>query len=589
MRLGIKTSILLLFVFLFFGKLGTNTIERKFNSALEDIENIQVDFFKTNIEKSIHYLDSNIQAKVKDWTGWDDAFEYIQKRNPAFIKNNIADASLAQLNINHIIFFSETGEKIFEMADQRNSAPIDISNESKKQIWEVTRNSGIKGYSDFIVDQGRLILFAARKVFPTSLKGEGAGLIVMARYLQSDFISDIDQITGLKVKIDPVLGSESVKAIQDLGSVRKNQNSFEGNLVLKNNLNNPVGVLNYSAPRYSEKIQGEFKSGITQLLYGLAILSLFTVIAILWYLLGRPIKKLVIELPDFFNFKSNKGLTWQSQDELGLFVKKLNLLKQEFLEMQVKLDEEKAQLVASNRFRALAEMAGGIAHEINNPLTIVLGCVERLKKRLSKLSSQIDPVSESALLNDIDRVKVSGGRAVEIIRILTELTEGIHHYNLVTHDISVLWEMVVTSLSRKANEYKVEINMSVEGAMPVSCDNLRIRRALRSIIDNAIDAAWLGQTKWIKIIGYSKNMKAIFEIIDSGSGISPENKEKIFNPFFTTKEPGNGVGLGLTVATLIIESHSGIVRHDKTESGQTRFLIELPLVSTANLENQKAA
>lgn len=589
MRLGIKTSILLLLVFLFFGNLGINAIERRFNIALEDIESIQVDFFKTNIEKSIHYLDSNIQAKVKDWTGWDDAFDYIQRRNPAFIKNNIADASLAQLNINHIIFFSEAGEKIFEMADQRNSASKDFSDESKKLIWEDTRNSGIKGYSDFIVDQGRLILFAARKVFPTSLKGEGAGLIVMARYLQSDFISDIDQITGLKVKIDPVLTAESIKTIQDLGVVRKNQTSFEGNIVIKNKLNNPVGLLSYSAPRYSEKIQSEFKSGITQLFYGLALLSLFTVFAILWYLLGRPIKKLAIELPDFFNFKSNKILTLQSQDELGLFVQKLNSLKQEFLEMQINLDEEKAQLIASNRFKALAEMAGGIAHEINNPLTIVLGCVERLKKRLSKLSSQIDPVSESALLNDIDRVKTSGGRAVGIIRILTELTEGIHHYDLVTHDMSVLLEMVVTSLSRKANEYKVEVDISVKDELPVNSDNVRIRRAFRSIFDNAIDAASSGQTKWVKIIGYSKNKKAIFEIIDSGSGISTENKEKIFNPFFSTKEPGDGVGLGLTVGTLIIESHGGKVKHDKTEGGQTRFIIELPLAQSATVETQKAA
>lgn len=219
------------------------------------------------------------------------------------------------------------------------------------------------------------------------------------------------------------------------------------------------------------------------------------------------------------------------------------------------------RVVHSERMAALGELAARVAHEIRNPLISIGGFARRLEKKLS------DDTAEYAriIVNEVTRLE----------NILKEILGFVKssRVNKVSVDINDVVKNIINfitpSVIEKHNNMVKELSRS---PLMAAIDPDRIKEALLNIITNASQATDHGT---ITVKTRRENDEAVIELSDTGCGIKPEDLKNIFNPFFTTKP--QGTGLGLAVTHKIIQEHGGKVKVESAEGCGTAFRIYLPL------------
>lgn len=245
------------------------------------------------------------------------------------------------------------------------------------------------------------------------------------------------------------------------------------------------------------------------------------------------------------------------------------------------LDETQLQLINAARLSSLGMMASGVAHEINNPLTIISGRA-RLISKLSDLPN-LDP----AKIKDYSE---------NIILTVDKVTKVVKSMRLLARDGSkdgfsiIPLEQVINStldISReKLKNSNINITIDEIPDVQIECREVQLGQVLINLINNSFDAISNLTEKWIEIKFEAFTDRVKIKIIDSGSGIPAEIASKLMVPFFTTKEPGKGTGLGLSISRSIITDHQGKFEID-SECKNTCFVIELPF--RQNLETSKAS
>ena len=224
----------------------------------------------------------------------------------------------------------------------------------------------------------------------------------------------------------------------------------------------------------------------------------------------------------------------------------------------------KERLSQAERLSALGEMAAGISHEIRNPLGIIRSSAELLKKKVTKIDpSNTMPdiiVEESSRLNSI------------ITDFINFAKPGSPKLNL-CHIEDVI-EKNITFLSMQMKEKGYTIKKDYQNYLPeIQADADMLYQSFLNIFLNAMQAMPNGGMIEVAIRSNSKVVTINFD--DDGQGIAAEILEKIWDPFFTTKEMGTGLGLGMVKN--IIESHGGNIRIENRTEGGTRVIVELPV------------
>lgn len=217
------------------------------------------------------------------------------------------------------------------------------------------------------------------------------------------------------------------------------------------------------------------------------------------------------------------------------------------------------------KMESIVELAGGMAHNLLNPLTVSLASVQLL---LSKYQSG------SQEYIDLKRIEVSTYRCVDIINSLLYYS---YNFGPEFTEIS-LSEVLNKALYIARNDIeicKVKVVTSMEDeSLKIFGNLLQLEQAFMNIIDNALDAMPEGGTLTISI--NRKNGNVEIKFTDTGKGMAESVREKIFNPFFTTKKPGEGIGLGLYICQRIIDKHGGSIQVTSREGKGSEFVINLP-------------
>jgi two-component system nitrogen regulation sensor histidine kinase NtrY len=231
--------------------------------------------------------------------------------------------------------------------------------------------------------------------------------------------------------------------------------------------------------------------------------------------------------------------------------------------------EDLSEIERAQRMAAWREVARRIAHEVKNPLTPIKLSAQRLKKRygdnLTKEESKIFEDCTNMIINQVEDLKGLVNEFSSFARMPTS--------NPVPDDLSQIIKESI-SLYKEAQNVSITFNDSKElPQLPV--DREQMKRVLINLLDNAIDATD-GKGEIVLDIYYKKEDEIVrIEVADNGKGIQPDHKIRLFEPYFSTKK--HGTGLGLTIVNTIINDHKGLIRVEDNSPRGTRFIIELPV------------
>ncbi|HUK66436.1 MAG TPA: ATP-binding protein, partial [Anaeromyxobacteraceae bacterium] len=255
----------------------------------------------------------------------------------------------------------------------------------------------------------------------------------------------------------------------------------------------------------------------------------------------------------------------------------------------VKGKEETADMVLSGRMESLEIVAAGLAHEINNPLNYVKNALARVRVDLEKvLASSIRPGQTTPEAGKPDPLEQLVARTRELLGVadsglkrIASTVELMSRYGRagfrrewVMHDA---WEAarVVVGIVLPATGRKVKVDVECTGDGSIECVPEELHQVLSNLVQNAIEAAPEG-TGHVRVRGQGEKDRIVLGVKDNGPGMGPELQARLFTPFFTTKSPGHGMGLGLTIVRRVIHSLGGSLQVASTPGEGAEFVVSLP-------------
>jgi signal transduction histidine kinase len=231
------------------------------------------------------------------------------------------------------------------------------------------------------------------------------------------------------------------------------------------------------------------------------------------------------------------------------------------------------QMIATERLAALGTLAAGVAHEINNPLAIINESAGYLRTVLQKKDLAEIPYRAS-FDKALEKIEISVKRARTIThQLLADV--GKNKPVLAEIDMQALVNETVQLFGQEAERKRIRVNLEADRDMrTLWADPNQIRQVLINLLNNAIHAT--DEEGKITVRIQSKDTGATIDIIDSGAGIPKENLDRIFEPFFSTKSPGEGTGLGLFVTRDIVEKFGGKLMVESELGKGSRFRVHIP-------------
>src|SRR5258708_26929903 len=298
----------------------------------------------------------------------------------------------------------------------------------------------------------------------------------------------------------------------------------------------------------------------------------------LWFWLGRitkPLRELRDSAEAVGRGDFSRRVETAARDECGQLAAAFNQMTEniktsrEELEKTVEtLKSTQNQLIQSEKLSGIGEFVAGVAHELNNPLTSVMGFAELLQ--------QMDMPEQSRRYLDV--IFKSAKRCQKIVQSLLSFARR-HAPERKVLCVNEIVESAVEILQYQMRTTNIEVSTRLDRALPLTdIDPHQMQQVFLNIINNARQAMEGQQAKGLlRITTESADGCVRINFQDNGPGIPPENLKKIFNPFFTTKEVGKGTGLGLSLCYGIVSEHGGTITPQSAPGEGATFVIELPI------------
>jgi two-component system NtrC family sensor kinase len=229
-----------------------------------------------------------------------------------------------------------------------------------------------------------------------------------------------------------------------------------------------------------------------------------------------------------------------------------------------------ASLFQSEKLAAIGQLAAGVAHEINNPLAAIIANSQLLQRDLPR---------DSEAYEAVDLIARAGDRAMRVVRSLLDFARQ-EHYEFALIDLNESIEQALALIQHQLRSVTLVRDLAPD-LPPVPASQDHLQGVWLNLLLNARDAI-NGAGGEVRIITRQADEALEVIIADNGSGISPEKLSRIFEPFYTTKGPGRGTGLGLAVCHRIIKQHGGHIHVESHLKQGTKFTVTLPLKPPAS-------
>lgn len=240
-------------------------------------------------------------------------------------------------------------------------------------------------------------------------------------------------------------------------------------------------------------------------------------------------------------------------------------------EHELLINEQRAQMVTASKMSALGEMAGGIAHEINNPLAILQLCARQILRIV-----RTEATPNHRLIQTAENIRQTTDRIAAIIRSLRAISRDGHGDPFMKTPVRTLIDDCLELCAARFQSHDITLSVAdFDPGLIVWCRSVEILQVLLNLLNNAFSALEPLNEKWVRIGVHEQGPYVDIDVIDSGRGIAPEYQDKLFLPFFTTKPVGSGTGLGLSISRAVAQGHHGDLWLDSS-SPQTRFVLRIP-------------
>jgi C4-dicarboxylate-specific signal transduction histidine kinase len=243
------------------------------------------------------------------------------------------------------------------------------------------------------------------------------------------------------------------------------------------------------------------------------------------------------------------------------------------IEIHLAQNEIREKTEEASRLRkedSLVRLAGGVAHEINNPLTLVNSYSEILIKKAER-----DELPKDKVIEYSNKIQKGVTRITDIIKALQSFSKDIKSEQADAYLVSEIIETVKSLAKERLEESGIDFDdHQLDPNLTVLCRRSHVAEALYFIILNSMDALREQENPKITISASETAKRVKIVVSDNGTGVDEDFKKKLFEPFATTKEIGSGKGLGLSAAKGLIEMNNGTISLQKADS-PTEFVVEL--------------
>ncbi len=311
-------------------------------------------------------------------------------------------------------------------------------------------------------------------------------------------------------------------------------------------------------------------------------------------IVADPVRDVIQHIKDVGTGSFDKLVDVRSDDEIGELAAGFNQMTQNLsrscqeleqwtkeLESRVQdrtkeLQDTQVHLIQTEKLAATGKLAAGVAHEINNPIGIILNRIECLEMEAAekKVGKEI--------MNDLKVISEHAKRVSKIVGgLLAFSRQTAQDSRLEQINVNDILEKAVILFDRIALQKGVQIEKRFyNGLSPIMGDSQKLEQAMVNLIDNALDATDRGGRIIVESRKKFRNDYFVQILVsDTGCGLPKENLSRIFDPFFTTKEVGKGTGLGLAVSYGIIKEHHGKIEVKSEEGKGSSFIITIPTVA----------
>jgi two-component system NtrC family sensor kinase len=306
----------------------------------------------------------------------------------------------------------------------------------------------------------------------------------------------------------------------------------------------------------------------------------------------RPVRKLISGTQEISSGNLDHTILIHSKDEIGRLAESFNdmtkslresesqnkqwsqTLENRVREKTVELQKIHDQIVQIEKMASLGKLSATVAHELNNPLEGILTYAKLIARRLGKIEQVTPQLKET--LEDVELISRETERCGNIVKSLLLFSKKqVVEFGLVSV------QQIVEKAERLMKHHFDISNVHFSTSYPskdvvLLCDENQIQQALVALFVNAVEAMPDGGSLKVAVSGDDSAETVSIEIKDTGIGIPDEDLSRVFEPFYSTKRNGQGVGLGLSVVYGIIERHGGKISVDSQRGNGTMFRLEFP-------------
>ncbi|MCK4894873.1 MAG: HAMP domain-containing protein, partial [Calditrichia bacterium] len=329
------------------------------------------------------------------------------------------------------------------------------------------------------------------------------------------------------------------------------------------------------------------------------MIAILVVGIIVYFMIHRPINTLELGTDKLAKGELDYRIKMQRKDELGNLAVSINnmaysldqadanlrewsnSLEKRVEEKTAELELVNKELIQVEKMASLGKMAASVAHELNNPLAGILTYAKLLIKKIQNNLSQ--PVEKEKFIEKLEHIRSESMRCGNIVRNLLTFARG-STTNFQECNLRDIIDRALRIVNHHIELAKIKVVRQIDIKLgTISCDSDQLLQAFVALLVNAVEAMPDGGNLEISVQHLDQDTKrVIIQIKDTGIGIPEELKDRILEPFFSTKKDQNGVGLGLAVVYGIIQRHNGKIWLKSQKDQGTTFYMELPVVQSSS-------